>query len=119
MYQSIDRAVDKIERQLRRYQGKLKKHKVHGESRFKVRLAVLEQSSEVGEVNEVPEDHPPPKVIKTQEFSAKPMTADEAIMQMDLLHNDFLVFQNSVTHEINVIYRRKDGNFGLIEATTH
>lgn len=118
MYQSIDRAVEKIERQLRRYQGKLRSHKGAVDGKFKVRLNVLEQSPESAQP-EVPETAPPPKVIRTQEFVAKPMSVDEAIMQMDLLHNDFLVFQNSQSHEINVIYRRKDGNIGLIEATTH
>jgi putative sigma-54 modulation protein len=115
MYQSIDRAIDKIEKQLRRYQGKLKQHKAREDGRFKIRLNVLEPE-DTQDATEIPEDHPPPRVIKTREFLARPMTVDEAIMQMDLLHNDFLVFQNGATHEINVLYRRKDGNFGLIEA---
>lgn len=114
MYQSIDRAVDKIERQLKRYQGKLRKHKAREEGKYKVRINVLEPDEAV-RGHEVPEDHPPPKVIRTREFLARPMSVDEAIMQMDLLHSDFLVFQNSATQEINVLYRRKDANFGLIE----
>lgn len=116
MYASIDRAVEKIERQLRRYHGRINNHKARDDSRVKVRLKVLETD----EVQEKPveEEAKAPKVIKTQEFMAKPMNVDEAIMQMDLLHNDFLVFQNSQTHEINVVYRRKDGAFGLIEASS-
>ncbi|MEW5854316.1 MAG: ribosome-associated translation inhibitor RaiA [Myxococcota bacterium] len=121
MYQSIDRAIEKIERQLKRYQGKVRNHKAREDGKFKVRLNVLEPDGPVAEANaEVPvESAPAPKVVRTREFVAKPMTVDEAIMQMDLLHNDFLVFQNSATHEINVIYRRKDGNLGLIEAAMH
>lgn len=118
MYQSIDRAIDKIERQLKRYQEKLKSHNAREDGKFKVRLNVLEHEAPApAEV--VPENHPAPKVVRTREFMAKPMQVDEAIMQMDLLHNDFLVFQNSATHEVNVLYRRKDGSFGLIEAATH
>lgn len=119
MYQSIDRAVEKIERQLRRYQGRLKNHKTSGDGKYKVRLNVLEHESASEPTKDVPAEAVPARVVRTKEFVARPMTTEEAIMQMDLLHNDFLVFQNSGTHEINVIYRRKDGNFGLIEATTH
>lgn len=117
MYQSIDRAVDKIERQLRRYKGKLRQHHVKEDAKLRVRLSSIEQPEEVRNASEVPEDHAPPTVIKTQEIQIRPMGVDEAIMQMDLLHNDFLVFQNSTSRDINVIYRRKDGTIGLIEAT--
>jgi putative sigma-54 modulation protein len=56
-----------------------------------------------------------PKIIKTKQIHAKPMDIDEAVMQMDLANSEFLVFTNAKTRSINVIYRRKDGNFGLIE----
>ncbi len=54
-------------------------------------------------------------MIRTKTFNIKPMSVDEAVMQMDLLHKDFLVFTDAVTDGISVIYRRKDGNYGLIE----
>ena len=57
-----------------------------------------------------------PKVIRTEELPAKPMSVEEAVMQMDLIENDFLVFKNATSQEVNVVYRRKDGNYGLIEA---
>jgi len=60
---------------------------------------------------------PPPQVIKSTNFSIKPMDVNEAIMQMNLIDNDFLVFRNDADNEVNVIYRRKDGNYGLIEPT--
>ncbi len=56
-----------------------------------------------------------PVVITTKTETAKPMAVEEAVMQMDLLHKDFLVFTDATSNEINVLYRRKDGNFGLIE----
>jgi putative sigma-54 modulation protein len=54
-------------------------------------------------------------VIKTTTETAKPMSVEEAVMQMDLLHKDFIVFTDADSSEINVLYRRKDGNYGLIE----
>ena len=56
-----------------------------------------------------------PVVIKTTTEIAKPMSVDEAVMQMDLLHKDFIVYIDADSGDINVLYRRKDGNFGLIE----
>jgi putative sigma-54 modulation protein len=115
MYQSIDLAMAKIERQLKRYKEKLKNHRAlphHAENGFAVRHDVLsleqpEARSSAG-----------PKIIRTQEIPAKPMSVEEAVMQMDLIQNDFLVFKNAASQEVNVVYRRKDGNYGLIEART-
>ena len=56
-----------------------------------------------------------PVVIRSQTETVKPMSVEEAVMQMDLLHKDFIVFTDSVNNDISVLYRRKDGNFGLIE----
>ena len=114
MYASIDLAMDKIERQLKRYKEKLKSHRAlphHGEAN-----TVLVRHDIVSvEQPESPSQEP--QVIRTNEFQAKPMSVEEAVMQMDLINNDFLVFQNAVSREINVVYRRKDGNYGLIEAS--
>ena len=57
-----------------------------------------------------------PRVIKTNDLLIKPLVVEEAIMQMDLMNNDFYVFTNSTSNEMNVVYRRKDGHYGLIEA---
>jgi putative sigma-54 modulation protein len=57
-------------------------------------------------------------VVKSSKFQAKPMTVDEAILQLELLDARFYVFQNAADRGINVVYRRDDGNFGLIEART-
>jgi putative sigma-54 modulation protein len=121
MYASIDLAMDKIERQLRRYKEKLNHHhgreKVHHRQEMldslKIRYDVVEIRPPEDQV--APEVHP--KVIRTNEFFAKPMSLDEAVMQMDLMNNDIMVFTNTVSQEMNIVYRRKDGHYGLIEAT--
>ena len=114
MYKSIDEAVDKIEKQLKRYRDKLKTTKRKDEDKgVKARHQVFEAPAEEGE-----SWAEGPRVIRSNEFFAKSMGVDEAIMQMDLLNNDFLVFTNVQSGDINVVYRRKDGHFGLIEAAT-
>ncbi len=126
MYASIDLAMDKIERQLRRYKEKLKRH--HGRDRIHHGQEILNHHDQVKVRYDVVDVATPEeanqdrsaRVIRTNEFLAKPMTVDEAVMQMDLMNNDFLVFTNAQSREINVVYRRKDGHYGLIEAqSTH
>jgi putative sigma-54 modulation protein len=122
MYASIDLAMDKIERQLRRYKERLKHHhgrdKVHHRQDMLTQLRVRYEVLEVPEPERVAAGHQPgSRVIRTNEFLTKPMTVDEAVMQMDLMNNDFFVFTNSASQEMNVVYRRKDGHYGLIEAS--
>jgi putative sigma-54 modulation protein len=109
MYASIDAAADKIERQLKKHKEKLKSHKAvertNGHRAVDVRHQVFE-----------PERLPSDRVVKSSSFQAKPMTLDEAVMQLELLDSNFFVFQNAKDHAINVVYRREDGNLGLIEA---
>ena len=56
-----------------------------------------------------------PQIVKTKQFSMKPMTAEEAVLQLELVGHDFFVFQNADSADVNVVYRRKDGGYGLIE----
>lgn len=107
MYAAIDLMVDKIERQLKRYKEKLKKHKAHATGQRKVEKSVITATS-------VDEGNPEPEIIRSHSFFVKPMSVEEAVMQMDLLHKDFLVFTDDRSEEMNVVYRRKDGNYGLI-----
>ena len=111
MYASIDMAVDKIERQLKKYKERLHNHRpahFHSSEPVRVRYEILEAKGIEGVT---------PDVIRTDEFLAKPMNVEEALMQMDLLNNDFLVFTRPETpSDVSVVYRRKDGNFGLIQA---
>ncbi len=123
MYASIDLAMDKIERQLRRYKEKLKHH--HGRDRVHHRQEMLNHFKVRYDVVEVrdPEEldaqgTPGTRIIRTNEFLAKSMSVDEAVMQMDLMNNDFLVFTNAESKEMNVVYRRRDGHYGLIEASS-
>jgi putative sigma-54 modulation protein len=102
MYASIDNVVEKLERQIRKYKTKLER-RVHDDT---IRLANVPDY--VGEGAE-------PNIVKTKKFAFKPMDAEEAVLQMDLLEHNFFVFMNSDTNEVNVVYKRKDGNYGLIE----
>lgn len=109
MYASIDLAMDKIERQLKRYKEKLKSHKPSrdGASSIKVRYDVFSTKPEL--------ENEKPHILRSEEFLAKPMTIEEAVMQMDLMNNDFIVFTNGASRDINIVYRRSDGNYGLID----
>jgi len=123
MYGSIDKAVDKIERQLRKYKDKIRRHKSQPGPQIPVRHNILKIAERVEPMDmEMAADAEPepdelffPTVVRTSEFTAKPMTVEEAIMQLDLRHGSFLVFTNADSRAINVIYKREDGNYGLIE----
>ncbi|MDI6703179.1 MAG: ribosome-associated translation inhibitor RaiA [bacterium] len=101
MYASIDQVVDKIERQLKRYKEKFRSRK----KRYRRGVEKIISLEKV--------EHP--TIIKTRKIVIKPMSIEEVVMQMDLLNRNFIVFENSETAKINVIYKRKAGNFGLIE----
>jgi putative sigma-54 modulation protein len=111
MYASIDLATDKIQKQLKKHKEKLKNHKFapppEGWQPLDVRHEVFDLDK-----------HPRDRVVKSSDFQAKPMTLDEAILQMDLLNSQFYVFQNLKDRAVNIVYRRDDGNLGLIEART-
>ena len=112
MYASIDLVFDKLRKQIEKYRSKLIERRRISESRRKDRLAAgareAERSADIPAQMESP-------IIRMKRFAMKPMTPDEAVMQMDLLGHGFFVFRNSGTMEVNVVYRRTDGKFGLIE----
>lgn len=107
MYASLDAVVDKIERQLRRFKEKIKAHKPSEARERQVQKTIVEAESVI-------EGTKAPVIIKTKSFKMKPMSVEEAVMQMELLHKDFLVYTEAATETINVVYRRKDGNYGVI-----
>lgn len=116
MYASIDLAMDKIERQLKRYKEKLKSH--HGKERVHHRAEMVARARHtVLEPVDGESEAPQTRVVKSNEILARPMSVEQAIMQMDLLDSDFYVFTNSTTMEMNVVFKRKDGTIGLIEAS--
>lgn len=104
MYNSIDNAVEALEKQIRRYKTKLQDKRQSNES---IKFENVEPW--------VDDDEDEFKVVKTKKFAIKPMGIEEAILQMDLLKHNFFVFLNADTEEVNVVYKRKDNNYGLIE----
>ncbi|HEY8417212.1 MAG TPA: ribosome-associated translation inhibitor RaiA [Limnochordales bacterium] len=110
MYASIDMAVDHIERQVRKFKTrinrKLRQERAEAPAAADGALPVAEAEEEETET---------PRVVRVKRFPLKPMTVEEAVLQMELLGHDFFVFTNGTSGEVNVLYRRKDGNYGLIE----
>lgn len=106
MYSSIDLVIDKLEKQVEKYKGKIMERRVRatGGKPVSKKPSTKEKAKENG-----------PRVVKTKRFAVKPMDVDEAILQMNLLGHSFFVFFNAENEQVNVLYRRKDGNYGLIE----
>ena len=104
MYQSIDLVVDVLERQIRKYKNKLiQRHQ-----------AASDFSSEF--IEEKPaQDEEEIKIVRTKHIDLKPMTAEEACLQMELLNHNFYVFLNAETNTVNVVYKRHDDTYGMIE----
>lgn len=113
MYASIDAAADKIERQLKKYKEKLSNHKANGHAA--VDWKPVDVRHDVLDALESTDRHGH-RVVRSSQFQAKAMTIDEALLQLDLLDSSFYVFQNAADRAINVVFKRDDGNYGLIEA---
>ena len=105
MYGSIDLVTDKLERQIRKY-----KTKVNRKSREKG----YKNMDVVPDVEDEPVSDDL-KIVRTKQISLKPMDPEEAVLQMDMLGHDFFVFEDAETNGTSVVYRRKDGRYGLIE----
>ena len=114
LYSAIDMVIDKLEKQVIKHKEKIKNHKPGASEPGSIKYGTTEELS--GE--QEPEPGGRPRIVKTENVFVKPMSIEEATMQMDIIDNDFLVFTNSSTSNINVLYRRADGNYGLIEAQT-
>jgi ribosomal subunit interface protein len=114
MYASIDFVVDKLERQIRKHKTKInRKFREPGSAR-----ALFKEDSGNGNgVTTLARDEDEDmELVRTKRFNLKPMDIDEAILQMNLVGHNFYVFANTDTKEVNVVYRRNDGKYGLIEA---
>ena len=112
MYNALDRNVDNLERQIRKNKTRLAKRL--RENAFKP------DNWETGSIENTPEqifdeEEHDFQIIKTKKFAAKPMTVEESILQMNLLGHDFFIFTNGTSNKINVVYKRNDGNYGVIE----
>ena len=104
MYVSIDLVEEVIERQIRRYRKKLIDRK---------QAAVSFSQAFIEEEDELPDDEI--QIVKTKKFAIKPTNPEEACLQMEMLGHSFYVFLNSDTDQVNVVYKRKNGTYGLIE----
>lgn len=101
MYASIDNVIAKLEKQIHRYKTRLEKS--------------LRYDDASPEYDDYDDEDEGPHIVRVKRFSMKPMSVEEAMLQLELLGHSFFVFTNAETDRINVIYARKDGNFGLIE----
>lgn len=129
MYSSIDLCIAKIERQVRKYKGKLEgmKARPHHVQAMPWSHSIVEEA--FGGGNGKPDTIPPPlhdapgpnpefNVVKTEKFHANPMSVADAIVQLNLLHEPFLVFRHDTDGRVAVVYKREDGAYGLIETPT-
>lgn len=112
LYASIDFVVDKLERQVRKY-----KTKINRKSRDKgfdgIKQADLADAVVVEDKHEEPEL----EIVRSKRINLKPMDSEEAVLQMNMLGHDFFIYTDAETMEISIVYRRKDGRYGLIETS--
>jgi putative sigma-54 modulation protein len=105
MYSAIDMVADKLEKQIKKGKQKIRDH----------RNAARAKAKEIMSAEPIAADEDGRKEIRVKNIDYKPMDTDEAAMQLELTPDNFLVFTNSRTEKVNVIYRRNDGHFGLIQ----
>ena len=105
MYSAIDMVLDKLEKQIKKSKEKIRERRSGAKARSKSKLA---------EEMSMPEEELE-RQIKIKNIEYKPMHVEEAALQMDLLDNNFLVFTNARSDQVNVLYRRRDGHYGLIQ----
>lgn len=113
LYAAIDLVVDKLERQIRKYKTKVNR-KFRQKGAPKHIFAEMEKEA----LAEEAESEDEIEIVRTKRFNLKPMDSEEAVLQMDMLGHAFFVFTNAETDDTNVVYKRKDGKYGLIEPTS-
>jgi putative sigma-54 modulation protein len=105
MRSSIDQLVEKLERQVTRY-------RTRGRDR---RRRAARANDAAAAADATPPDDAAPEIVKTKHFALTPLSAEEAVLQLELVGHDFFVFRNAESSAVNVVYRRRDGGYGLIE----
>jgi putative sigma-54 modulation protein len=124
MYVSIDRALDRLQALLSRYKGRIQDHHKKKLSIIDMQVNVLERPNEVEEINAEIDaieassrlnSYLPPRIIGSETRPLKTLVLDEAVMKMDLSGDQFLIFRAEEDRKLKVLYRRKDGNYGLIQ----
>lgn len=108
MMAAVDKVVDKLESQIIKYKKRLR-------SKMRQNASFKEEYESILVDEKALDEEPLYKIEKNKHFELRPMDAEEAVMQMELLGHGFFVFRNGSTDDINVVYKRKDGSFGLIE----
>jgi putative sigma-54 modulation protein len=114
-FASVDEVTDKLENQVRRLKERIKQHK--GRADAPTVAAAIADSEEEEESRAVAAEAPA-AVVRRKRFAIKPMTVDEAMLRMELLHHDFFAFLNDETDQVGILYRRHDGDYGLLELET-
>ncbi len=107
LFAAVDAVADKMERQIERFKGKRRRRRQQGTP-----AAAFPESLRMEEEEETVSG---PEIVRVKQFPVSPMSVEEAIDQMELLGHDFFVFYNADANGINVVYRRKDGNYGLLQ----
>lgn len=105
MYAAIDMALDKLEKQIKKSKQKIRERRSASKNRNRSKL----------EETDISPDEDAERQIKIRNIEYKPMDIEEAVLQMDLIEDNFLVFSNARSDRVNVLYRRKDGHYGLIQ----
>ena len=108
MYSAIDMALDKLEKQIKKNKQKIRERRSAAKNRNR---------SMIEEADNLPDDEVE-RQIKIRNIEYKPMDIEEAVLQMDLIEDNFLVFTNARSDQINVLYRRRDGHYGLIQPSS-
>jgi len=121
MYAAIDLVTDKLQRRVKKYHDKAHGKTRHGHDKIVVPVEQVEQlapvaaAAAIGEELGVETAGDNGRIVKIKQFALKPMSVDEATLQLELVGHDFFVFTNAESNRTNVVYRRNDGHYGLIE----
>ncbi len=116
MYGSIDQVVEKLETRVKKFKGKrIGRATEEGPKEKEIIRDQVRLEAFGAKETETTSEEEMPIIARTKRFPMKPMTPEEAAQQMELLHHDFFVFRNAETEDVNVVYKREDGNYGLIE----
>ena len=108
MYSAIDMVLDKLEKQIKKNKQKIRERRSSSKNRNR---------SMIDEIDQLPDDEAE-RQVKIRNIEYKPMDVEEAVLQMDLIEDNFLVFTNARSDQINVLYRRRDGHYGLIQPSS-
>ncbi len=117
-YSAVDTVMEKVDSQIKKFKERIKDRKHRARVEMPIELSEVETvedpETEESDTENLGIDSQP-QIIKVKRFAPKPMTPQEAVMQLDVLDDEFMMFSNSQTNQVNVIYKRKDGSYGWIE----